>query len=183
MDLAVFRPVEHQSGRHCKSGLGSASSVAGQVRRPLCLLALGVVLAGCVAPANDPAAGTAPILAVQTNDPLIAFLSDSAPVAVAAPAAQQPGPNGVLEPYRATLDRILGAEPQANAPSFTPALAPAPSARFRIVRSYAAASGAECREVEESSGAAVERLRLVCREPSGVWREARPLLSSVSQRP
>lgn len=56
-------------------------------------------------------------------------------------------------------------------------------ARYRLTRSYSAASGAECREVQETPAGGFERLRLVCRDPSGQWREARPLLSNVSQRP
>jgi len=54
--------------------------------------------------------------------------------------------------------------------------------RYRLTRSYSAASGAECREVQELGGG-FERLRLVCRDPNGQWREARPLLSGVSARP
>ena len=48
------------------------------------------------------------------------------------------------------------------------------SARLRLLRSYAAASGRECREVLIGSGFA-ERTRLVCRDESG-WGPARPLL-------
>ncbi|GAA0578722.1 hypothetical protein GCM10009416_16480 [Craurococcus roseus] len=48
------------------------------------------------------------------------------------------------------------------------------SARLRLLRSYAAASGRECREVLIGTGLA-ERTRLVCRD-DGVWAPARPLL-------
>ena len=48
------------------------------------------------------------------------------------------------------------------------------SARMRLLRSYAAASGRECREVLIGTGLA-ERSRLVCRDESG-WTPARPLL-------
>ncbi|MDB5317346.1 MAG: hypothetical protein JWO26_1298 [Rhodospirillales bacterium] len=53
------------------------------------------------------------------------------------------------------------------------------SSRFRLTRSYSAASGAECREVQEAPAGGVERLRLVCRDSNGQWREARPLLSNA----
>lgn len=48
------------------------------------------------------------------------------------------------------------------------------SARLRLLRSYAAASGRECREVLIGAGLA-ERTRLVCRDDGG-WTPARPLL-------
>ena len=48
------------------------------------------------------------------------------------------------------------------------------SARLRLLRSYAAASGRECREVLIGTGLA-ERTRLVCRDEAG-WTAARPLL-------
>lgn len=49
------------------------------------------------------------------------------------------------------------------------------SARLRLLRSYNAASGRECREVLIGTGLA-ERTRLVCRQDGG-WVPARPLLS------
>ena len=49
------------------------------------------------------------------------------------------------------------------------------SARLRLLRSYNAASGRECREVLIGTGLS-ERTRLVCRQDSG-WASARPLLS------
>jgi common-antigen outer membrane protein len=49
------------------------------------------------------------------------------------------------------------------------------SARLRLLRSYAAASGRECREVLIGTGVA-ERTRLVCRDEGGSWTAARPLL-------
>lgn len=48
------------------------------------------------------------------------------------------------------------------------------SARLRLLRSYTAASGRECREVLIGTGLA-ERTRLVCRD-EGNWTPARPLL-------
>ena len=49
------------------------------------------------------------------------------------------------------------------------------SAQVRVVRSYNAASGRECRELLVGSGM-VERPRLVCATGNGGWAEARPLL-------
>ena len=49
------------------------------------------------------------------------------------------------------------------------------SARLRLLRSYAAASGRECREVLIGTGIG-ERSRLVCRNENGGWVPARPLL-------
>jgi hypothetical protein len=55
------------------------------------------------------------------------------------------------------------------------------TARLRMVRSYAAASGRECREIQvNTSGAA--QMRLLCRAGTG-WREARPLLRDGVGRP
>jgi len=50
------------------------------------------------------------------------------------------------------------------------------SARLRLLRSYNAASGRECREVLIGTGLS-ERTRLVCRQDGGGWVPARPLLS------
>jgi hypothetical protein len=44
-----------------------------------------------------------------------------------------------------------------------------------MVRSYAAASGRECREVLVGSGMA-QREQLVCRTEAGSWESSRPLL-------
>jgi hypothetical protein len=55
------------------------------------------------------------------------------------------------------------------------------SARVRLVRAYAAASGRECREVQVATGGGA-RSRLLCRAGEG-WREARPLLREGSARP
>ncbi|MGG5888398.1 DVU3141 family protein [Falsiroseomonas sp. HC035] len=49
------------------------------------------------------------------------------------------------------------------------------SAQVRLVRSYNAASGRECRELMVGSGM-IERPRLVCATGNGGWAEARPLL-------
>jgi hypothetical protein len=55
------------------------------------------------------------------------------------------------------------------------------TARVRLVRSYAAASGRECREVAVRTGGGSET-RLLCRAGTG-WREARPLLRGTAARP
>jgi hypothetical protein len=55
-------------------------------------------------------------------------------------------------------------------------------ARLRLLRSYAAASGRECREVLIGTGM-TERTRLVCRQEGGGWAAARPLLSGGGARP
>lgn len=49
------------------------------------------------------------------------------------------------------------------------------TAQVRLVRSYNAASGRECRQLLVGSGM-VERPRLVCATGNGGWAEARPLL-------
>jgi hypothetical protein len=49
------------------------------------------------------------------------------------------------------------------------------SARLRLLRSYSAASGRECREVLVGAGFD-ERSRLVCRDDGAGWVPARPLL-------
>ena len=55
------------------------------------------------------------------------------------------------------------------------------TARVRMVRSYAAASGRECREVLVRTGGGTET-RLLCRAGTG-WREARPLIRNASASP
>lgn len=55
------------------------------------------------------------------------------------------------------------------------------TAQLRLVRSYAAASGRECREVQVYSGGA-DYTRLLC-QAGGVWSEARPLLRGGAGRP
>ena len=54
-------------------------------------------------------------------------------------------------------------------------------ARVRMVRSYAAASGRECREIQVSTSG-TSQVRLLCRAGTG-WREARPLLRDAVGRP
>ena len=85
-----------------------------------------------------------------------------APVAAASPAA----------------DPVVAFAASASPGSETNAVLPGAdgNARLRLVRSYAAASGRECREVLIGTGVA-ERTRLVCRHEGGSWAAARPLLS------
>ncbi|MGX9962100.1 DVU3141 family protein [Roseomonas sp. F4] len=54
-------------------------------------------------------------------------------------------------------------------------LADGQAAQVRLVRTYYAASGRECRELRVDAGMA-ERSRLICAAPEGGWVEARPLL-------
>ncbi|MBR0679876.1 hypothetical protein GXW74_05210 [Roseomonas eburnea] len=55
------------------------------------------------------------------------------------------------------------------------------TARVRMVRAYAAASGRECREVLVRTGGGTET-RLLCRAGTG-WREARPLIRNATASP
>mgnify|MGYP001304166416 CR=1 FL=1 len=55
------------------------------------------------------------------------------------------------------------------------------TARLRMVRAYAAASGRECREIQVNTGGGAQT-RLLCRAGTG-WREARPLLRDAAARP
>jgi hypothetical protein len=48
-------------------------------------------------------------------------------------------------------------------------------ATVRMMRSYNAASGRECREVLVGTGT-TQRVQLVCQSESGTWAAARPLL-------
>lgn len=53
--------------------------------------------------------------------------------------------------------------------------------RLRLVRSYAAASGRECREVQMGTGSG-SASRLLCSAGTG-WREARPLIRGATGTP
>ena len=102
-------------------------------------------------------------------------------------AAQGPAP---VAPQMAATDSMAAADPVA---AFAAAAVPGSetvavlpetggSARLRLLRSYNAASGRECREVLIGTGIE-ERSRLVCRHESGVWVPARPLLTGGGARP
>lgn len=53
--------------------------------------------------------------------------------------------------------------------------------QLRLVRSYTAASGSECREVQMGGGTGTDT-RLLCGAGTG-WREARPLIRGSTGRP
>ncbi len=55
------------------------------------------------------------------------------------------------------------------------------TARVRMVRAYAAASGRDCREILVRTDGSTQT-RLICRAGNG-WREARPLIQDASARP
>jgi hypothetical protein len=139
MDLAAMSLVARRGLALRIDGAGRFSFAARHKTLSFGALALGALLAGCVAAPADNAVGVSALAPVPASDPLIAFVSGA------------PGSEGGY------------------------------SGRYRLTRSYSAASGAECREVQESAG--VAQLRLVCRDPNGQWREARPLLSNLSSRP
>lgn len=88
--------------------------------------------------------------------------------AAAAPTATQPA----QPPSDPLLAFAARAQPGAQE-SLT--LTDGQPATVRLVRSYNAASGRECRELQVGTGMA-ERARLVCATPGGGWAEARPLL-------
>ena len=146
MDLAAIWPAARPLVAPCFAVARNVSLAARNIGKGLGLLAVGGMLAGCVAPAADQNAPGAVLAPAPSSDPLIAFVSG------AAPGAQGANLTGI-------------------------------PARYRLTRSYSAASGAECREVQETPAGGFERLRLVCRDANGQWREARPLLSNVSSRP
>ena len=106
--------------------------------------ALSLAMAGCANPFAMPRSSA------DTSGPA------SAPVAAADPVAA----------FAATA--TPGAETVALVPDA------GGRARLRLLRSYTAASGRECREVLVGTGLA-ERSRLVCRGEAG-WTPARPLL-------
>ena len=83
-------------------------------------------------------------------------------------AAVSPAPSDPVAAFAASA--VPGSETVAVLPEA------GGSARLRLLRSYNAASGRECREVLIGAGLA-ERTRLVCRQDGGGWVPARPLLS------
>jgi hypothetical protein len=89
-------------------------------------------------------------------------------------------PSGVMPPR----ERVNPSDPLVGfAAGATPgaeqqvALADGRIARLRLVRSYAAASGRECREILVGGGSE-EGIRLVCRDDVG-WDVVRPLLGGA----
>ena len=105
---------------------------------------LAVAACGCANPFAADGRAARPV------DPGVAAASSTDPV-VAFAASASPG------------SETVAALPEAGG-----------SARLRLLRSYTAASGRECREVLIGTGLA-ERTRLVCRDDGG-WTPARPLL-------
>lgn len=97
------------------------------------------------------------------------FLMNGDNARPAATAAAPPAPADPVAAFAAAA--VPGSETVAALPE-----AGGGSARLRLLRSYAAASGRECREVLIGTGVA-ERTRLVCRQEGGGWAAARPLLS------
>ena len=93
------------------------------------------------------------------------------------------GSAGIAEPVAPISDPVVafaaGASPGAE--DSVVLAGTGQSARVRLVRSYAAASGRECREVLVRTGGGTET-RLLCRAGTG-WREARPLIRNASARP
>jgi hypothetical protein len=85
----------------------------------------------------------------------------------AAPAAAVPPP-----PQDPVVAFAASAQPGATSRI---ALAGGQATPVRLLRSYNAASGRECREVLVGAGNA-SRPQLVCRTESGDWAAARPLL-------
>jgi hypothetical protein len=96
------------------------------------------------------------------------------PTAVVTPGAEAVAP--ISDPVVAfAANGLPGAEDSVVLPST------GQTARLRMVRSYAAASGRECREVQVTTGGG-SYTRLLCGVGTG-WREARPLLRDAVARP
>ena len=93
------------------------------------------------------------------------------------------GPQSVVEPAAPISDPVVAFAASASPGAEDTVLLAetGQSARVRLVRAYAAASGRECREVLVGTGTG-GRTRLLCRAGEG-WREARPLIGSASGRP
>ncbi|HEV7265255.1 MAG TPA: DVU3141 family protein [Falsiroseomonas sp.] len=85
------------------------------------------------------------------------------------PAVQPTAAPAVMDPLAAfAAEASPGAQARITLASGQPAT-------VRLARSYAAASGRECREVLVGAGMA-QRSQVVCRTEAGVWEPARPLL-------
>jgi hypothetical protein len=98
----------------------------------------------------------------------------AAPTALTAPGTDTPAP--ISDPVVAfAANGLPGAEDSVVLPST------GQTARLRMVRSYAAASGRECREVQVTTGGG-SHMRLLCGVGTG-WREARPLMRDAAARP
>ena len=116
----------------------------------------------------------------------MAVLALSALLALGACAGGQEARRGVVEPAApaAPADPIaaFAASARPGAESRI-VLANGQSASVRMLRSYTAASGRECREVLVGTGS-TQRTQLVCQAEAGGWVAARPLLrGGVAGRP
>lgn len=102
---------------------------------------------------------------------------------LAACAGTATAPQPVVEPAAPISDPVVAFAAAASpGAEDTVVLAESgQSARVRLVRAYAAASGRECREVLVRAGGG-SRSRLLCRAGEG-WREARPLIGGGAGRP
>lgn len=88
------------------------------------------------------------------------------------PPAGAPEVSRILDPVAA-----FAADPPTSGDGLVQLADTGETARLRITRQYAAASGRECREVRVSRRGG-DQNRLFCRAGTG-WIEARPLLSQA----
>lgn len=102
---------------------------------------------------------------------------------LAACAPDGAAPRQAAEPAAPISDPVVAFAAAASPGAEDTVLLPGTgqAARVRLVRAYAAASGRECREVLVGTGGG-SASRLLCRAGDG-WREARPLIGSVTGRP
>lgn len=102
---------------------------------------------------------------------------------IAACAETATAPQAVVEPAAPISDPVVAfaAAASPGAEDTVVLAETGQSARVRLVRAYAAASGRECREVLVRAGGG-SRSRLLCRAGEG-WREARPLIGGGTGRP
>jgi len=127
------------------------------------------------APASPAGSSNGPVL-LRASLLLVGLLVLSGCARFGATGAAAPGARGVPGTgIAASSDPVVVWAGQAR-PGATDrvTLANGQAAQVRLVRSYYAASGRECREVLVGAGM-VERPQLVCAVPGG-WAEARPLL-------
>jgi hypothetical protein len=89
--------------------------------------------------------------------------------------ATQPEVARIFDPVAA-----FAADPPPSGEGQVQLLDTGETARLRVIRQYAAASGRECRELRISRRSG-DQNRLFCRAGSG-WIEARPLLSQAAVR-
>ena len=93
------------------------------------------------------------------------------------------GPQSVVEPAAPISDPVVAFAASASPGAEDTVLLAetGQSARVRLVRAYAAASGRECREVQMGTGGGSSS-RLLCSAGTG-WLEARPLIRGSTGRP